>query len=85
MPHLRKKGVHYYAEFYDPDRHPKRKWVPLRTKDKQAATHKLTDFDRRFARGEYDPWQDRAPDEGLRRANKTGRVALPHGEAPPPR
>lgn len=65
MPHLRKKGDRYYAEFYDPDRHPNRKWVPLRTGDKQAATNKMVNLDRDHARKEYDPWEDRSPEEGV--------------------
>ena len=65
MPHLRKKGATYYAEWYDPDRHPKRKWVPLRTGDKQAAQHRMIEYDREYARGEYDPWEDSAPQEGV--------------------
>lgn len=65
MPHLRKQGTRYYAEFYDPDRHPKRKWVALRTGDKQAALNKMVNLDRDHARKEYDPWEDRSPEEGV--------------------
>jgi len=64
MAHLRKKRKRYYAEFYDRDRHPKRKYVPLGTTDKQGAMHKLTELDRRYMAGLYDPWEDAAPREG---------------------
>ena len=65
MPNLRKKRGKYYADFYDPCRSPTRKWVPLRTTDKQAATIKMVRLDREFARGEFDPWSDTAPQEGV--------------------
>lgn len=65
MPHLRKKGKNYYAEFYDPLRVPQRKWVPLRLSDKQAARAKLVTLERRYANNEYDPWEDEAPLEGV--------------------
>lgn len=55
----------YVAVFYDPDRHPKEKSVTLRTTDRAAARRKLTDYERRYSMGEWDPWQDRAPEEGL--------------------
>ncbi len=65
MPHLRKKRGKYYADFYDPYRSPSRKWVPLRTTDKQAATTKMVRLDREYARGDFDPWEDVAPQEGV--------------------
>jgi site-specific recombinase XerD len=65
MAHLRKKGRHYYAEFYDPCRRPRRKWVALRTTDKQAAQSKMVELDREFGRGEFDPWEDRTPQAGV--------------------
>lgn len=70
MAHLRRQENRYYAEFYDRDRHPKRKWVPLGTSDKRGAMHKLADLDKRYLAGLFDPWEDAAPREGmtLRRA-----------------
>jgi integrase len=65
MAHLRKQGKRYYAEFYDRDRHPKRKWIPLGTSDKRGAMHKLADLDKRYLAGLFDPWEDAAPREGM--------------------
>ena len=65
MAHLRKKGDRYYAEFYDPDRRPKRKWVALRLRDKQAARTKLVRLEREHAHGDFDPWADEAPQDGV--------------------
>lgn len=65
MAHLRRKKDHYYAEFYDPDRHPKRKWVALGTTDKRGAMHRLADLDRRHMACLFDPWEDATPREGL--------------------
>lgn len=58
MGHLREKKGNYYAEFYDPQRQPKRKWVTLRTQDKAAAQSRLSDLQRQYSAGSYDPWQD---------------------------
>ena len=55
----------YVAEFYDPHRRPLRKRVSLKTKDQATAARRFTDLERRFDRGEWDPWTDRAPDENL--------------------
>ena len=55
----------YVAEFYDPHRLPRRKRVSLKTKDQSTAARRFTDLERRFDRGEWDPWTDRAPDENL--------------------
>jgi site-specific recombinase XerD len=60
MAHLREKKGNYYAEFYDPQRQPKRKWVTLRTRDKSAAQSRLHDLQRKYSAGAYDPWQDPA-------------------------
>ena len=56
----------YYGDFYDPTRSPKRKEVPLGTRDKQAARARLVDMERRYANGEFDPWAPRrAPAQGV--------------------
>lgn len=63
--YLRKRKSGYSAIFYDPDRNPQQKYVTLRTKDKTAARRRLTDLEQRYSLGEFDPWSDRAPEEGL--------------------
>ena len=65
MAHLRTKGDRYYAEFYDPVRRPARKWVALRVRDKQAARSKLVRLEREHANGDFDPWADEVPQEGV--------------------
>lgn len=61
-----KKTVYAYCGvFYDPDRRPKEKSVTLRTSDRAAARRRLVDLERRYSMGEWDPWKDRAPEEGL--------------------
>jgi integrase/recombinase XerC len=65
MAHLRLKKGNYYAEFYDPLRHPTRKWVPLRLRDKQAARSKLVNLERLYGNGDYDPWEQEAPLAGV--------------------
>ncbi|MEP0548929.1 MAG: tyrosine-type recombinase/integrase [Rhodothermales bacterium] len=59
MATLQKKGQLYYAVFYDPTRQPKRKYVPLRTGNKRAATAALAALEVDHARGRYDPWDQR--------------------------
>lgn len=53
------------AEFYDPDRHPRRKYVSLRTKDKRQARRKLVELETKYSLGTWDPWTDNAPQEGI--------------------
>lgn len=55
----------YAAVFYDPDRYPREKYVTLRTKDKRVARNKLVALEGAYARGEFDPWDDTAPQEGV--------------------
>lgn len=59
MARLQKKGQVYYAVFYDPTRQPKRKYVPLRTGNKRAATAGLAVLEVDHAKGRYDPWDPR--------------------------
>ena len=54
----------YHAEFYDPARRPHRKYVPLRTRNKQAARGRLAELEGRYGRREWDPWADAAPRDG---------------------
>src|SRR5690554_4993071 len=60
MASMRKKGKsgHYYARFYDRNRTPSRKEVPLRTTRKDIARRRLTKLEGEYERGEYDPWLD---------------------------
>ncbi len=65
MPTLRKKGQHFYALFYDPDRRPKQKSITLRTKNRSAALRRLATLEADYAAGRFDPWSDPAPETGL--------------------
>lgn len=65
MAHLREKDGNYYAEFYDPNRSPTRKWKTLRCSDKQVARQRLAELERKEARGEFNPWKEETPHEGL--------------------
>src|SRR5690606_34020251 len=61
----RKQFTGYAVEFYDPTRHPIRKWVGLGTKDKTSAMNKFAEMDQAYSRGEYDPWRQRLPQHGV--------------------
>ena len=56
---------YYYAEFYDPQRHPKRKRISLRTTDETAARQKFVQLEREYMAGLHNPWADATPEEGL--------------------
>ncbi len=60
MASLRKKGKggHYYAVFYDVDRNPTEKWVPLKTTLKSAGVLQFNELQRRYAdpHDDFDPW-----------------------------
>ena len=56
MASIRKVSGNYYARFYDRTRSPKRKTVPLRTSRKDVARRRLHDLERRYERGQFDPW-----------------------------
>lgn len=60
-----KELISYAAEFYDPLRHPSRKYVTLRTKDKKVARRKLGELERKESLGAFDPWIDPVPREGV--------------------
>jgi len=61
MARLRKigKGGHYYIVFYDSERKPKEKSVPLKTTRKDVAMKKFTRKLAEYERGELDPWGQR--------------------------
>lgn len=64
MASMRKKGKggHYYARFYDSSRSPKRKEIPLGTTRKSVARQHLTDLERKYEKGEFDPWTENKPE-----------------------
>ncbi|MFQ5570006.1 MAG: tyrosine-type recombinase/integrase [Rhodothermales bacterium] len=70
--YLRERKSGYTAIFYDPDRNPQQKYVTLRTRDKDIARRKLTDLERRYTLGTFDPWKDAAPQEGVLLAEAIG-------------
>lgn len=49
----------YYAEIYDPDRHPEQIQRTLRTTDESVARRKLVDWERDYADGKFDPWTEK--------------------------
>lgn len=57
FPKLREKKGWFYADFYDPDRQPTRKWVALGTENRRVAERKLTRLGDQYLRDDYDPWQ----------------------------
>ncbi len=50
----------WYWLVYDPDRHPARKRVNLRTKDHGAAMRKALEYSEAYRTGTFDPWTDAA-------------------------
>jgi integrase len=52
------RSGNYYAQFYDSDSSPKRKRFSLRTSNRKEARRRLTDFERAYETGEFDPWTD---------------------------
>lgn len=74
MATLQKKGRLYYAVFYDPTRQPKRKYVPLRTANKRAATSALAKLEVDHAKEKYDPWDPRPPAQEIERLGEAADV-----------
>ena len=56
MATLVKQKDWYYAQFYDRDRRPQRKQIPLRTRTHKTALKLLIALEDEVARGERDPW-----------------------------
>ncbi len=52
------RSGNYYAQFYDSNRSPKRKRFSLRTSNRKEARRRLTDFERDYDNGQFDPWTD---------------------------
>ena len=65
MASMRKKSGHYYARFYDKHRSPKRKELALQTTRKDVARRRLTEWERMYEKGEFDPWADGTGPEKL--------------------
>jgi len=74
MAHLRKRYRRkngkkvisgYAAVFYNPQRHPSEKYITLRTTDRDIARRKFTELERLESLGEFDPWADSAPRDGV--------------------
>ena len=72
----KKKLVGYYLVAYDPERRPTRKWVPLKTKDKTGAKHRFARIDLAISRGEFDPWEDKAPVDGVTYADAVAKYLV---------
>ena len=49
---------HYYLQFYDATRSPKRKRIPLGVRGKRAAEPVRAKLERDYALGTFDPWTD---------------------------
>ena len=64
MASLIKQRDHYYAQFYDSKRQPKRKQVPLKTKTKRVAQQLIRQLEDQYALGEFDPWLDTLGETG---------------------
>lgn len=61
----KKEFLGYAAVFYDPLRHPKEKYVTLRTKDERVANRRLVKYEKQESLGTFDPWVDPVPREGV--------------------
>jgi len=57
-PSLRTKKGNYYLVFYDSDRQPKQKWVPLRTQSKRTAERRAKPITSKWMQDTLDPWTD---------------------------
>lgn len=58
MASLLDRSTGYYCQFYDSDRTPSRKRFSLKTKRKRKARQKITELERAYEDGEFDPWTD---------------------------
>ena len=65
MPTLRKIKGKYYGYWYDPERQPKSKSVPMRTSMKSTAEKRMKQYDDLFADGKWDPWTGAAVPKNL--------------------
>jgi len=58
MASLIKQHGLYYLQFYNSNRRPEQKRVPLKTRTKQTAIKLKRKFEDEYATGAYDPWLD---------------------------
>lgn len=58
MASLVQRNDHYYAQFFDTNRHPKRRRLSLKTKRKDVARRQLSTWEEDYDRGKFDPWTD---------------------------
>jgi len=81
---LLERNGRYYASIYDPNRHPKQIQRTLRTSDKSTARRKLTDWERAYTDGKFDPWkQDRRDGVSVQEAVEAYRAhRRKQGDAP---
>jgi integrase len=59
------KALPWYVEFSDPTRTPAKKRLSLKTQDEEAAKSKVKDMERRWFKGEWDPWTDTVKKENV--------------------
>lgn len=71
MASMRKVNGHYYARFYDRSKSPKRKTYPLKTGRQDVARRRLSELERGYRSGDFDPWSG-----GWKRTNATLQEAL---------
>ena len=58
MPSLYQQNGNWYSQFYDSDRSPQRKRIPLKVATEEAAQRLHYRAVDAYALGEYDPWTD---------------------------
>lgn len=65
MATMRKRGSNgvWHARFYDTSRKPPQKEITLGTRRKRIARQKLTAWEKKYERGEFDPWTDNTPSD----------------------
>lgn len=63
MASLFKRGDWYYLSFYNKNRRPKRKQIPLKTRSKRTAERLRRQLEDDYALGEYSPWQEQIPQQ----------------------
>lgn len=56
MASLIKQNGLYYSQFYEKNRTPQRKRIPLKVKSKEVALKLSRQLENEYALGEYDPW-----------------------------
>ena len=67
MASLFKQDDHYYLQFYDATRSPKRKRIALGVRDKRTAERLRIEHESAYVRGELDPWAEPLPEPACER------------------